>query len=72
MTAALYTRYEVLRAFRSTRFFAFSLGFPLVMYYLFAGPNRDVELDGISFALARLHCHFERSRDLADQVDFLG
>jgi ABC-2 type transport system permease protein len=51
MTAALYTRYEVLRAFRSTRFFAFSLGFPLVMFYLFAGPNRDVEVEGVPFTL---------------------
>jgi ABC-2 type transport system permease protein len=38
-----YTRYEVLRTFRSRRFFIFSLGFPLVLYYLIAGPNHHVE-----------------------------
>jgi ABC-2 type transport system permease protein len=42
MSSAIYTRYEVLRTFRNRRFFIFSLGFPLVLYYLIAGPNRDV------------------------------
>jgi ABC-2 type transport system permease protein len=46
-----YTRYELLRAFRSTRFFAFSLGFPIVMFFLIAGPNRDEQLDGVPFPL---------------------
>lgn len=36
-----YARYELLRTFRNRRFFLFSLGFPLLMYYLIAGPNRD-------------------------------
>ncbi len=36
-----YTRYELLRTFRNRRFFLFSIGFPLVLYYLIAGPNRD-------------------------------
>ena len=40
MSSLLYTRYELLRTFRSTRFFFFSLGFPLIMYFLLAGPNR--------------------------------
>jgi ABC-2 type transport system permease protein len=42
MSSATYTRYELLRTFRSRRFFIFSLGFPLVLYYLIAGPNHDV------------------------------
>jgi ABC-2 type transport system permease protein len=42
MSAAVtYTRFEVLRAFRNTRFFIFSLGFPVVMYFLLAAPNKD-------------------------------
>jgi ABC-2 type transport system permease protein len=36
-----YTRYELLRTFRNKRFFFFSLGFPLVLYFLIAGPNRN-------------------------------
>jgi ABC-2 type transport system permease protein len=40
-STATYARYEVIRTFRNGRFFIFSLGFPLVMYLLFAVPNRD-------------------------------
>jgi len=47
---ALYTRYEVLRTFRNTRFFVFSLVFPLLMFMLIAGPNRNESIDGINFA----------------------
>ena len=42
MNTAAYTRFELLRTFRSKRFFLFSLGFPLVLYFLIAGPNRNV------------------------------
>ena len=38
--ALAYTRYELLRTLRNRRFFFFSLGFPLVLYFLIAGPNR--------------------------------
>ena len=41
MNRATYTRYELLRTFRNRRFFIFSLGFPLVLYYAIAGPNRN-------------------------------
>ena len=41
MNAATYTRYEVMRAFRNRRFFIFSIGFPLVLYFVIAAPNRD-------------------------------
>jgi ABC-2 type transport system permease protein len=35
-----YLRYELLRTFRNRRFFFLSLGFPLVLYYMIATPNR--------------------------------
>jgi ABC-2 type transport system permease protein len=38
--ALAYTRFEILRTFRNGRFFVFSLGFPLVLYYVIAGPNK--------------------------------
>ena len=41
MTAATYTRFELLRTARNRRFLVFSLGFPLVIYFLVAGPNRN-------------------------------
>jgi ABC-2 type transport system permease protein len=43
MSGALtYTRYELLRTFRNRRFFILSLGFPLVLYFVIAAPNRNV------------------------------
>lgn len=41
MSTMAYTRYELLRAFRNKRFFFFSLGFPLLLYFITAAPNRD-------------------------------
>ena len=42
-----YTKYELLRTFRNRRFFMFSLGFPLVLYFVIAGANRnDHNFDG--------------------------
>ena len=37
----IYLKYEIVRTLRNRRFFFFSLGFPLILYYLIAGPNRD-------------------------------
>jgi ABC-2 type transport system permease protein len=37
-----YVRYELLRTFRNRRFFLLSLGFPLVLYFVIAGPSRHV------------------------------
>jgi ABC-2 type transport system permease protein len=37
-----YTRFELLRTVRNRRFFLFSIGFPLVLYFLIAGPNKNV------------------------------
>ncbi|MGD0197252.1 MAG: ABC transporter permease [Solirubrobacteraceae bacterium] len=54
MTGLLYTRYELVRALRNRRFFFFSLGFPLVLYFVIAAPNRNVpdfDNSGISFPL---------------------
>jgi ABC-2 type transport system permease protein len=49
-----YLRYELLRTFRNGRFFIFSIGFPLILYFLIAGPNRhdhDFFSTGISAPL---------------------
>jgi ABC-2 type transport system permease protein len=40
-SAFAYTRYELLRTFRNRRFFVFSIGFPVVLYFLIAGPSRN-------------------------------
>jgi ABC-2 type transport system permease protein len=37
-----YTRFELLRTFRERRLFIFSFGFPLILYYVIAAPNRHV------------------------------
>ena len=37
-----YLRFELMRTLRNRRFFIFSIGFPLVLYYAIAGPNRNV------------------------------
>lgn len=43
MSGALsYTRYELLRTVRNRRFFILSLGFPLVLFFLIAGSQRNV------------------------------
>jgi ABC-2 type transport system permease protein len=42
VSSTTYVRYELLRTFRNRRFLIFSLGFPLVIYYLIAAPNRNV------------------------------
>ena len=47
-------RFELLRTFRNRRFFLFSLGFPLTLYFLIAAPNRhthDLGGSGISAPL---------------------
>ena len=42
-----YTRFELLRTFRNRRFLIFSLGFPLALYFLIAGPEpRRADLGG--------------------------
>ena len=54
MNGLVYTRYELLRALRNRRFFFFSLGFPLLFYFVIASPNRgvhDFDRSGISLPL---------------------
>ena len=46
-----YLRFELLSALRNTRFFLFSLGFPLILFFVVAGSNRNVQLGGIPFAV---------------------
>jgi ABC-2 type transport system permease protein len=41
MTGATYIKYELLRTVRNKRAFIFSLIFPIIMYFLLAGPNKD-------------------------------
>lgn len=51
---ATYLRFELLRTFRNGRFFVFSFGFPLVLYFVIAGPNAgeaDFEGTGVSLPL---------------------
>jgi len=51
MTGLLYTRFELLRAFRNRRFFFFSFGFPLVLYFLIAAPQKNTHsLNGTGIA----------------------
>ncbi len=46
-----YLRYEMLRIFRNRQNFIFSLIFPLVLFYVIAGTNKDApDIQGVSFA----------------------
>jgi len=52
--ALVYMRYELLRTLRNRRFFLLSLGFPLILYFVIAGPRAHEQIvDGssVSFAL---------------------
>jgi ABC-type multidrug transport system permease subunit len=44
-----YLRYELIRSVRNKRAFIFSLIFPLVLFYVVAGANRHIKLEGIPF-----------------------
>ncbi len=43
MSSTTYVRLEVLRAVRNRRFFIFSLVFPLILFYVVAGPNKNID-----------------------------
>lgn len=46
-----YLKYETLRIFRNKQSFIFSLIFPLVLFYVIVGTNKNApNLDGVSFA----------------------
>jgi ABC-2 type transport system permease protein len=54
MTALAYTRFELVRTFRNVRLLVFSLGFPLILFFAIAAPNRhedDFAGSGISLPL---------------------
>jgi ABC-2 type transport system permease protein len=54
MNAVAYTRYELLRTVREKRLLLFGFGFPLILYFVIAIPNRhikDFSGTGISAAL---------------------
>jgi ABC-2 type transport system permease protein len=40
MRSVAYTRFELVRTFRNVRLLVFSFGFPLVLYFVIATPNR--------------------------------
>jgi ABC-2 type transport system permease protein len=40
-----YARYELLRLWRNKRFFFFSLGFPLVLFLVIGGSNKNQKID---------------------------
>ncbi|MCW2967068.1 MAG: transporter permease [Solirubrobacteraceae bacterium] len=55
MTYTTYLRYELLRTFRNRRFFIFSFGFPLALYYIIAGPSSHSEPVGSTGISAPLY-----------------
>ena len=55
MKASTYVRYELIRNFRNRRFFVFTVGFPLVLYFLIAAPNQHEQNLGGSGISAPLY-----------------
>ncbi len=52
MNALVYTRFELLRTLRNRRFFILSLAFPLILFFVVAGPHRNVHnFDGSGISL---------------------
>lgn len=52
MNRLSYTRAELLRTFRNRRFFVFSIGFPLVLFWVIAAPQRsDTDFAGTGISL---------------------
>ena len=54
MSGILYLRFELVRTFRNRRFLLFSLGFPLVLYFVIAAPqagDHNFGGSGVSAAL---------------------
>ena len=41
MSALVYTRFELVRVLRNRQSMIFSLAFPIIMYFLLAGPNKN-------------------------------
>jgi ABC-2 type transport system permease protein len=54
MRSLAYTRFELVRTLRNRRLLVFSLGFPLVLFFMIVAPNRNVhnfDSTGISLPL---------------------
>ena len=51
MTNTVYLKTELRRSLRNRKFLLFSLGFPLLLFFMIAGPNRTAHLDGVAFPL---------------------
>jgi ABC-2 type transport system permease protein len=43
MKGVAYTRFELLRTLRNVRLLVFALGFPMIVYFAIAAPNRDAD-----------------------------
>src|SRR5664279_1219829 len=41
MSTLTYTRFELLRTLRNRQAMIFTVAFPIIMYFLLAGPNKD-------------------------------
>ena len=52
MSSLVYTRYELLRTLRNRRFLLLSLIFPLVLYFVVAGPRAHERVEGTSISWA--------------------
>ena len=52
MTGLGYTRYEMLRTFRNRRFWFFSLGFPIIFFWLIASPQHNTIIKGTGLTFA--------------------
>ena len=52
MNGIAYTRFELLRTFRNRRFLFFSLGFPLVFFWLIAAPQHNKIISGTGLTYA--------------------
>jgi ABC-2 type transport system permease protein len=52
VSGLLYTRYEMLRTFRNRRFWFFSLGFPIIFFWLIASPQHNTIIKGTGLTYA--------------------
>lgn len=55
MSTVAYTRYELIRTFRDRRLFLFAFGFPVILYFVIAVPNRHVHDFGSTGITAPLY-----------------
>ena len=68
-----FAKYEIVRTLRNRRFFIFSVGFPTVLYFVIASPNRNEHnltqnLTNVGVMLQSLDRHSEVSARVLRQV----